>query len=363
MRIVLIKIASLIVIVGLSVPFFFAYPEDIRFNQYEISGSDIWNTVRSRYSLGINNLFLDSDKSVSYSHPKDFFSYIFKKLPTFAVVYPTETYYYYNVRMPSGVEISGNLRLLDAEKGILHIGYFIKDDAGGRSWSADLGVPDGVLIKQVEDGVFDVSYETKTVRFVLPAALGLPLGFKLLPEEEFVTRIFDESGVKFLLIYNRRTASFYYVVNEDETPVEMTTRPVSSFAKGDKTGFIYFLDEQYQRRLLVGVSAFSVYANDHYDGPFDQVPPHLPLKEKLESAYPYVVYRGGIDEYGNFRKIEGERVAISPYSQYEDSNSLIDFFSHCSGSESKSVLWSCLAYESKKDFHKTLTPEQKALNR
>ena len=84
------------------------------------------------------------------------------------------------------------------------------------------------------------------------------------------------------------------------------------------------------------------------------MPPRLELKEKLTAAYPYTVYRGGIDAHGNFVNLKEERVAISPYVQYTDINSLLSYLKRCETHTPRGDLWSCLAYEWKKDFHKTL---------
>lgn len=121
-----------------------------------------------------------------------------------------------------------------------------------------------------------------------------------------------------------------------------------------RTDFVFYADARARRTLLVGVSSHNVYENNYFDGPFDQVPPRLPLKEKLEAACPYLKV-DPIDAHGNFTRKEGQRVAISPYLDY---SSLDDAIAELTRREKSAVLpsqkWAALTYESKRDFHRTL---------
>jgi hypothetical protein len=93
-----------------------------------------------------------------------------------------------------------------------------------------------------------------------------------------------------------------------------------NFLVGQSSRFVFL--EENGRDILVGVHKANIESNNYYDGPFDQVPPRLELQEMLEAAYPYVKERGGIDRHGNFKSLTGNRVAISPYLQYESLNKL-----------------------------------------
>lgn len=357
----LLVVAVLISI--LSLPFFWAYPDDFGLHQFIVADKiithhpldilTIWKTIRSRYSFGLNRLLLKSNRSVNYKDPKQFFSYLFSRFPTYAVVYPTETYYYYTTTMQDGRILSGNIRLLDAQSGILHIGYFDKTDPhspDSESWTVDIGSRDGVSITTNGPFAYDVSYQNKTIHFVLSDFIAEPpKKLRMLPEEKFVSQVLDDSGIRFFLLFNQKTNSFYYIANEEHGIDEQLREIKSNYYLGLDSQFVYYYDRNENRKLLVGVSKHSIYLNDYYDGPFDQVPPRLDDKSMLIAAYPYVVYRGGIDAHGNFNNIPGERVAISPYYDYESIPELLSYLSRCKDGD-KSIFWSCLTYEWKKDF-------------
>lgn len=309
---------------------------------------------QSTYSHGLS-LILEppEEKNIDHTNIEEFFSYLFDRIPSYAIVYPTETYYYYIIDLPN-VTISGNLRLLDADEGKIHIGYFDKNDPHGESYYTTLGQENGVTINKVSDYVYDVAYNQKTVRFKLSdIADKQPKELKLLPEEEFVAHILDESGVKLFLLYNNQTSTFYYVMDEEVKHTDRFTVH-ENYLLGNRTGFVYYHDKHYDRKILVGVSRMNIFYNNYFDGPFDQVPPRLNIRDKLIAAYPYTNYSGGIDEHGNFNAFNSSRVAISPYYDYLDIQDLIDHNEHCEVFSDKQQVWSCLVYEWKKDFHKTL---------
>lgn len=91
--------------------------------------------------------------------------------------------------------------------------------------------------------------------------------------------------------------------------------------------------------------------NNWYDGPFDQVPPRLHIRDLLEEAYPYVKQAGGIDEHGNFIERHGQRVAISPYIAYRSGPELERQLDTLIDPESiNPASWVRATYEFKKDW-------------
>ncbi|MCB0338537.1 MAG: hypothetical protein KDD53_02985 [Bdellovibrionales bacterium] len=318
---------------------------------------EMWKDfLRSAYSLGLVELFADkSIASVDPKNPDDIFGYVFRSAPSYAVVYPTETYYYYSFNLPE-VTIAGNFRFLDADKGLIHIGYFDqKEPHAGVGGAKTFGVEQGVNVSQVGDHLYDVTYQGTTKRFKTSAlASKPPVALQTLPEEEFVAHIHDESGIRFFLFFNRETEDFYYVLDEEHGVPEKLVDLGRGYYKGADSSFVYFEDVKFKRKVLSAVSNQNIFWNNYYDGPFDQVPPRLALRDKVLAAYPYAKYRGGIDEHGNFKEIEGTRIAISPYNNYEKIDVTLDYLDRCKESKPGSQMWSCLSYEWKRDFHKTL---------
>ena len=346
-------------LIGASLP-------DFELNQFFIyrhtenaTTKDHIRNLQSAFSLGLRRVFGGMpDNNIDYYDPKIFFDYLFARLPSYAIVYPTETYYYYRTAMADGVTIAGNVRLLDAREGVLHIGYFDANnphDAKSQSWTADFGEAEGVAVAQVEENQYDVTYKGRTVRFALSDTTHVrPVAVTLQDDETFIAQILDESAIRFFLVYNKTTDSFYYLLNDERGANENLVKRAGGYQLGTRTGFVYYDDAQTARKILVGVAKESIMGNTYYDGPFDQVPPRLPLKEKLEAAYPYVTYRGGIDAHGNFVNSPGSRVAISPYTDYTKLDTLTGYLDRCKQVESNSSRWSCFAYEWKKDFHRSL---------
>ena len=106
----------------------------------------------------------------------------------------------------------------------------------------------------------------------------------------------------------------------------------------------------------------NVRKNNYFDGPFDQVPPNLSIKNILEEIYPYVKDRGGIDDHGNFKALHHSRVAISPYVKYSNTSEFLTFASQVLRPHSQpktiSLAFLDLVYESKMDFHLTVRGAQ-----
>lgn len=311
-----------------------------------------WSRLQSGFGRLISSGRLPEE--VKLEDPRTVFSYVFSHFPSRAIVYPTETYYYWS--FPLGERrISGNVRLLDAAEGILHIGYFDPEDPKVLG-SASFGAKDGVAVEPLSDHEFRVTADGRTVTFFLPQrALQAPRSLRLATGEKVVTGVLDESGLALALLYHPGQKAFYFVLNEDIPPADRFL-PVGNsgpYEIGERSRFVFFHDPQLGRRLLVGVLAQNIRDNGYYDGPFDQVPPRLAIRAMLEASYPYVRLAGGIDEHGNFVNMPGQRVAISPYQAYESLTDLVAFLDEeRKKGASGPALWARLTYEAKRDFHK-----------
>lgn len=366
MRRLLFWAAAAFVFVAL-VPCFVAPPRGITLNQHWLESR--WDSQRPgpltviaaagrAYADRLDRVLHPprTDLAADFDDPRSVLGLILGRIPTRAVVYPTETYYYYRVSIGDR-RISGNFRLLDAHEGRLHIGYF-DEHAPDQMRAATFTQAEGVAIQTLAENRFRVTFQGRSTTFVLPReALARPRSFDPLEFEEFVTGVLDESGYSFLLVFNTVLNGFYYVLNEERPAPEVLAAASGGggrFLVGEESRFVFYRDAQRGRTILVGVSNSNIFANNYFDGPFDQVPPRLPLRDKLTKAYPYVKSRGGIDEHGNFLELQGQRVAISPYQTYPTLGVLIGAMNTIVDSALvPAEAWNMMTYEAKRDY---LTP-------
>ncbi|MCB0331367.1 MAG: hypothetical protein KDD70_16970, partial [Bdellovibrionales bacterium] len=343
------------------------HAQDISFNQFGLQKHAIETGVAtpeiavdylvSSFSLGLDRLTSSASsfpKDFDWKDPKSVFEYVFFRIPARAMVYPTETYYYYAFDVGDKA-LAGNFRFVDAHLGVLHIGYFDRiDPHSSRNGSGSFGKEDGVTVKMKDAFTAQVTYQGISRTFSLnPDGNLKPQDLVLLPEEEFVTRVFDESGFEFALLFNTSTKAFYFVSNHELSFPDSKAEGQNNYILAPQSSFVFYNDPDYDRMILVGVHEKNIYMNSYYDGPFDQVPPRLDLRDKIYGAYPYTRWRGGIDLHGNFLMMKNTRVAISPYTNYRKLKDLVEYQERCFKKQSKGDLWSCLAYEWKRDFHRS----------
>lgn len=329
---------------------------DIVFNQHYIEMIGSEPGIFSRITLGFQDIFTSHRSIPELGHQSDIetvFDYVFSQIPPYAVVYPTELYYYYKI---PALNLSGNLRLVDIVDGSFSFAYFNTENQS-ISEVKELNSKDGLVIKHLPFNHVKISYKNKAVIFNLPEIeTKKPEKLPLNDDEEFVSSMRDESNTKLFIVFNNKTKSFYYVLNELEGESNELKKIGDELFINERTQYAFYFDKDWNRKILVGVGVDNIWKNNYFDGPFDQVPPYLQLREKIYKAYPYTQYLNGVDEHGNFIDWEGSRVAISSYVdyQYPETKELEDRINGCVKKKDKSELWSCLTYESKKDFHKTV---------
>lgn len=311
-------------------------------------------TFNQHYIEGLQTQFpIDSVEAV--------FQLVFEALPNEVYVYPSENYYYFQFQA-NGQWIWGNIRLgvLTRDKGILHFAYYTyygnpQSPDDGNSYIQHFDESKGVLVRQIEALQYEVTYRNKKVIFQLHELdQSLPNPSILGEKEVFIQRTFDESGFGFLLVYNRAQKHFMYVLDESgPSPLDLENVTLDSIRYKNllinpASSFIFYQDSSHQnRKILAGVWAQNIRHNNYWDGPFDQLADNFPsplLKECIEDAYAYV--KGGVDEYGFFPILEGSRMAISSYYEYERLEEFVQNFEMCLEQPSEEFL-ACLAYDSK----------------
>ncbi len=337
-----------------------AWQRPIQFNQFWIQQLEIKHRTISApmlrdffvsaYSSGIDHLVRQPDaRFPNYEDDEAVFSYIFSWLPTQAQVYPTEGFYYFQTR-DGDADITGNLRLADLDKGMLTLSYFKSGNRDEQEVRISEYSPlEGLQIEQEKPSEYRVTYKGKSTTFVISDLWKRPPSTTpLLEAEEFIGQIHDESGIVLFLLYNNETKSFYEVLNEEYGVTDRfdpTGHP--NCVIGQRTGFVFYQDEDYGRKILVGVDFGNVLLNNFYDGPFDQVPIFADLGDKLYTTYPSTLLGNGTDRHGVWQSSGmWSRFVVGPYYQYPDLKRLEEeVFERETRNQSKSMLWTSLTKE------------------
>lgn len=300
--------------------------------------ADAQSAAKSKGTVSLNQGFVEGlAGTVKLDDEMAVFAHVFDTLPDKVTVYPTENYFYWSFNA-NGRTIWGNFRLDagDRDKGILHLGYFEYDENGKfqdyDGWDKAITAKDGVALKKVSRFVYTVTYKDRTVTFQLnDIGMAPPKKAKLAEGEKYIGPVFDESGVKFFLVFNEKTNHFIYIVNEDGAPPETFKVLKDKLTViGRRTGFAYYLDKPNTRKILIAINGANARRNNYYDGPFDQLPDNYAdqtnIKKYLELAYPHV--KGKINKYGVLKAEKGNRVAIGSYHIYTSEDQL-SFVASC----------------------------------
>jgi hypothetical protein len=250
------------------------------------------------------------------------FRFVLGALPARVTVYPTENYYYFHF-YHDGIKYAGNLRLApdSRDRGEVSFIYF----KAATAWQQDeadhyavLGEKDGVKVEKVADLAYRVSTGDTAVTFELNdlSAVRPPEG-AVEAGERFIGPVFDESGIRFFLLFDDRIKQFHYVLDETVSVNDELMRPegLRHIVLGRRTGFAFTGDGG--RKILIGVFGPNTDENNDLDGPFDQLPDNFiqgdALRDALVAANPAIA--GTIDRYGNHRD-QDTREPIAPYLEY-----------------------------------------------
>jgi hypothetical protein len=274
-----------------------------------------------------------STTELPLADPVAMFAYVLGALPERVKVYPTENYYYFSF-IYKKVRYAGNIRLdaMDRDQGKVHFAFY-EDLAEWKDESPVihmvLDMAQGVAVEKLDRLVYRISYRDKTVVFALNDLSGVvPPAGTLGPEEKYIGPIFDDSAIRFFLIYNPRLKIFHYVL--DET-VEVADQFLPAAATdriliGKRTGFAFYRDQRRDRKILIGVFEGNARVNNYLDGPFDQLPDNFIEGDTLRNIILDVdpSLAGKIDRLGGSRD-GAERFLISPYMQYRQEDELLVF--------------------------------------
>jgi hypothetical protein len=259
--------------------------------------------------------------------------FIFGGLPDRVKVYPTENYFYFRF-IHNGLQYAGNFRLdaLDRDEGKIQFGYYEelapwKPEGIGIERYILLDASHGVRVERVDPLVYRVAYKGKNVQFELNdlSQVKPPAG-AMRPDEKFLGPIFDESAIRFFLVFNTKLKIFHYVLDETVKVHEefFTLSGTDRILIGKRTGFAFYRDHQLERKILIGAYWFNSALNNYYDGPFDQLPDNFikgdELREAMIASDPTA--KGSIGRLGHYPDQES-RFGIHPYMLYKDTRELL----------------------------------------
>lgn len=261
---------------------------------------------------------------------KAVFDRVLGALPDRVKVYPTENYYYFKF-LHGGVSYAGNIRLQTEarDQGKLHFAYSteLADwPMPQRLFHALLDRTAGVEVEKLGPLAYRVTSTGKSVVFELnDLSSAKPPPSAIAPDERYIGPVFDDSGIRFFLLFNEKLKIFHYVLDETVAPPEeLNVSKVSPRVLiGTRTGFAFFRDGRRERKILVGVFENNAKNNNYFDGPFDQLPDNFVEGEALRSAILEVEpgLAGKLDRYGS--NADGTaRYVIAPYLHYTRENEL-----------------------------------------
>jgi hypothetical protein len=268
--------------------------------------------------------------TLAVNDPMAVFAFVLNSLLDRVKVYPTENYYYFTF-IHNGTPYAGNIRieLGDGDKVTVHFVYY--QDLS--EWREDtplthvvLDASQGVEVEKIERLVYRLSYGGKSVVFALNdlSQVKPPPG-ALARGEKFIGPIFDESGIRFFLVYNSKLKVFHYILDDTVKVADefFPSRGSDRILIGKRTGFAFYRDSLLDRKILVGVYEGNYRLNTYFDGPFDQLPDNFVEGETLRQAILEVSpgLKGKIDRFGSAP--DGSvRYLIKPYASYQNESQL-----------------------------------------
>src|SRR5262245_46782804 len=186
--------------------------------------------------------------------PMAVLAFVLGSLPDRVTVYPTENYYYFKF-VHAGVPIAGNLRLDPRvrDQGKVYFGYY----EDGADWKKDgleqaleLDRSRNVLVERVDNLLYRISYQDRSVLFALNdvSQVKPPAGV-IGPDERLIGPVFDESAVRFFLVYNSKAKVFHYILDET-APVADQLEPSPRSDRllvGKRTGFAFYREHRLAR--------------------------------------------------------------------------------------------------------------------
>ena len=204
--------------------------------------------------------------------PMAVLAFVLNSLPDRVNVYPTENYYYFNFYY-GGAPYAGNIRIEPGDDGKVTVHFVYYED--WSEWRQEsplthvvLDASRGVTVEKLERLVYRLTYSGKSVVFALNDLSQVrPPDGVLAPGEIFIGPIFDESAIRFFLVYNTKLKVFLYILDETVKVAEdfFPAGRRNRILVGKRTGFAFYKDRLRDRKILIGVFEANYRLNTHFD--------------------------------------------------------------------------------------------------
>ena len=316
------------------------------------------NQYESNPTLITNQEYIDAlyTSGPDLKNVTDVFYFLLSNLDDEVTIYPTENYFYFTLSA-GGRNIGGTLTLFpeQRDRNVIGLNYYEKGEDPDwyfayqdkeNTWignGTELGINESVFVKKIKKYKYSVSFKGRTVVFNLnDVGLEMPESIELTSDEEYVGPIIDESGLKFFILFNKKTSRMYFILNEDEKAAEYFEPLFNRFIIDRRTAFIFYDDVKNKRKILVGVHGKNVLKNNWFDGPFDQMPDNLIAEDRIPDYQKYIELSfpssfGRADKFGRYN--DTSRVAVAPYTVYF---TFSDFANKCNDRLPESEFFTCM---------------------
>jgi hypothetical protein len=274
--------------------------------------------------------------TLNVNDPKAVFDFVFSSLPERVKVYPTENYYYFTF-INDGVPFDGNIRLDASNRDQGKVIFAYSEDLEEYRGETPvqhliLDESQGVKLDKVQDFVYRMTYKDKSVIFELNDLSNVkPPANALAPNEEFIGPSFDESGIRFFLVFDTKLKIFHFILDETVKVADQLepSKGADRILIGKRTGFAFYRDHLRDRKVMIGAFEGNMVTNSYFDGPFDQLPDNFlkgnMLRDAIIAADPEM--KGRVDRFGSWGD-GSERYAIDPYVPYRAADEL-HMFDRC----------------------------------
>jgi hypothetical protein len=307
------------------------------------------------------------ESSLDVKDARAVFTFVFANLPNEVTVYPTENFYYFTF-INNGVPYDGNITLdaRNRDEGKVIFAYS-EDLEGWRNHTPNvhivLDASAGVKLEKIDRLVYRMTYSGKSVVFRLFDLSNVrPPAIALARTEKFIGPVFDESGIRFFLVFDQKLKIFHFILDETVKVADQfePSPRTDRILIGKRTGFGFYRDQLRDRKILIGANKLNMATNTYFDGPFDQLPDNFiegdSLRDALIASDPSL--KGMIDRFGGFPGRE-ERLGIDPYWPYRSVSDLYVFDRCATARQSKpSSYYLCFAVEYDRARHPYLLADR-----